>query len=50
MPGPEVAGKLVGTDSDYRIRIGDYRVVYFVDDTAAAITIYRIRRRKDAYK
>lgn len=31
-PRPVGCRKLVGSDSSYRIRIGDYRVVYLVED------------------
>lgn len=40
--------KLTGEDG-YRLRIGDYRVLYRVDDAAKRIYIYRIKHRKDAY-
>jgi mRNA interferase RelE/StbE len=34
----------------YRIRIGDYRVVDDVDDEASAVTVLRIRHRRDVYR
>ncbi len=38
------------TEEDgYRIRAGDYRVLYRIDDTARRIFIYRVKHRKDAY-
>jgi len=38
------------TDEDgYRIRTGDYRILYRIDDTAKRIYIYRIKHRKDVY-
>lgn len=40
--------KLTGDDG-YRIRVGDYRVLYRVDDSARRIYIYRVKHRKDAY-
>jgi mRNA interferase RelE/StbE len=36
-------------DDGYRIRAGDYRVLYRIDDTARRIYIYRVKHRKDAY-
>jgi len=33
----------------YRIRVGDYRIVYTVDDTAAVVTVAKIARRDKAY-
>ncbi len=40
--------KLTGEEG-YRIRAGDYRVLYRVDDASKRIYIYRIKHRKDAY-
>jgi mRNA interferase RelE/StbE len=42
--------KLVGSDSSYRIRIGDYRVVYFIEDIICVVEVERVRHRKDVYK
>lgn len=36
-------------DDGFRIRAGDYRVLYRVDDASKRIYIYRIKHRKDAY-
>jgi len=36
--------------SGYRLRIGDYRVLYTVDTKRKQIVVYRVRHRKDAYK
>jgi len=49
-PRPRGCRKLVGTDSDYRVRVGDYRIVYEVDDRTRTITVYRIRHRSDVYE
>ncbi len=38
------------TDEDgYRIRTGDYRILYRIDDSLKRIYIYRIKHRKDVY-
>jgi mRNA interferase RelE/StbE len=42
--------KLKGEENAYRIRVGDYRIVYAIDDVIKIIEIQRIRHRKDAYK
>ncbi|MCX7716119.1 MAG: type II toxin-antitoxin system RelE/ParE family toxin [Endomicrobia bacterium] len=34
----------------YRIRVGDYRIVYFVDDTEKVVTILKIGHRKEVYR
>lgn len=49
-PFPPQNRKLAGTDRHYRIRIGDYRVIYTVDTVEKAIVIQHIRHRKDAYR
>ena len=40
----------LGGGKGYRIRIGDYRVIYTVDKTAKTITVIRIRHRRDVYR
>lgn len=40
--------QLTNFSPEYRLRIGDYRVLFEVEQNK--ITIYRIRHRKDAYK
>jgi mRNA interferase RelE/StbE len=49
-PFPAQSKKLRDSEASYRIRIGDYRVIYQVDTKGEIITIYHIRHRKDAYK
>jgi Cytotoxic translational repressor of toxin-antitoxin stability system len=49
-PRPEGARKLVGSENIYRIRIGDYRVVYLISDRQLIIEIIRVRDRKEAYR
>ena len=34
----------------HRIRVGDYRVLYDIDDAARAVTVLRVRHRRDAYR
>ncbi len=49
-PRPPGAKKLVGSHSDWRVRIGQYRIVYEVDDDARLITVYVVAKRSDAYR
>ena len=49
-PFPSQHKKLLGSESSYRIRIGDYRVIYQVDPETKIITIYHVRHRKDVYR
>jgi len=49
-PRPQGCKKLKGGDNEWRIRIGNYRVVYIIDDRKAAVEITRIRHRREAYQ
>ena len=49
-PFPGQSKKLKDSESSYRLRVGDYRVIYQVDQEKKTIVIYHIRHRKDAYK
>ncbi|TMD34242.1 MAG: type II toxin-antitoxin system RelE/ParE family toxin [Chloroflexi bacterium] len=48
-PRPHGDTKLAGRD-DFRIRVGDYRVVYAVDDDRRLIVIARIAHRREVYR
>jgi mRNA interferase RelE/StbE len=47
---PHGAEKLAGYDDRYRIRQGNYRIVYAIEDKAGRVTIYKIGHRKDNYR
>lgn len=49
-PHPSNHKKLLSTEHNFRIRIGNYRVVYFVEDNKLLIEIIRVGHRKDIYK
>ena len=49
-PRPPGVRKLVGHESLYRIRVGQYRVVYDIDDQGRSIRITRIRHRREVYR
>ena len=49
-PRPHGSRKLVGEEATYRLRVGQYRVVYEVDDAKRSVLITRVRHRKDAYQ
>lgn len=48
-PRPPGAKKLVGPEG-YRVRKGDYRILYTIDDPARLVRVYRIGRRSDVYR
>jgi mRNA interferase RelE/StbE len=49
-PLPQGSQKLAGSDHTYRIRVGDYRVVYELLRQAGLVEIQRVRHRKDVYR
>jgi mRNA interferase RelE/StbE len=49
-PRPHGSEKLAGYTDRYRIRQGNFRIVYFIDDTELEVTIYKIGDRKDVYR
>lgn len=49
-PRPGSSRKLVGSSNLWRLRVGDYRVVYAIDDERRVVDISAIRHRKDAYQ
>ena len=48
-PRPPGCKKLQGGENEWRIRVGDYRVVYTIDDTKLLVEVTRIRHRSEAY-
>ena len=49
-PRPDGIVKLKGSDNEYRIRIGDYRVRYEIDDESQLVQILQCKHRKDVYR
>ena len=47
---PSGTRKLQGADDLWRLRVGDYRVVYAIDDKKQLIDVRVVRHRKDAYR
>jgi len=41
--------RLSGEDG-YRLRSGDYRILYRIDDTIKTVYIYRVKHRREAYR
>jgi mRNA interferase RelE/StbE len=48
-PRPPNCRKLVGEESLWRIRVGDYRVIYNIDNERKLIDIIYVRHRSKAY-
>lgn len=49
-PRPPGSQKLKGYSHRYRIRQGDYRILYVVDDAQKNVTVFLVKHRKDVYR
>lgn len=49
-PRPAGCREISGSKNDWRIRIGDYRVIYEVTDRENAVRVMRVRHRSEAYR
>ncbi len=49
-PRPPGIAKLSGTVNRWRVRIGDYRILFEVDDRAQTVLVLRIVHRREAYR
>lgn len=49
-PFPRQSIKLAGTEQLYRVRIGDYRMIYGVDKENRHVVIHYVRHRRDVYR
>jgi mRNA interferase RelE/StbE len=50
-PKPKGSLKLKGKEGEgWRIRIGDYRILYTIEESQKIIRIYRISHRREAYR
>ena len=49
-PRPTGCTKLEGAFDLWRVRVGDYRIIYEVDDQARTVDVSVVRHRRDAYR
>ena len=49
-PRPTGAIKLAGETAAWRVRIGDYRVIYDIFDDVLVVTVLAVGHRRDAYR
>ena len=47
---PHGCRKITGSRNDWRIRIGDYRVIYEIDEKTNIIRVMRVRHRRQVYR
>ncbi len=48
-PRPNGCKKLKGADNEYRLRIGDYRILYLIEDSIRIVEIFKIGHRRNIY-
>jgi mRNA interferase RelE/StbE len=49
-PLPVGCKKLVGSEHTFRIRVGDYRIVYDIQGSELVVYVVRVRHRRDVYR
>ena len=49
-PRPNGVTKLAGDENLYRIRVGDYRIIYQIQDKALLVLVIKIRHRREVYR
>jgi mRNA interferase RelE/StbE len=49
-PKPTAVKALQGNDSIFRIRVGDYRILYTIEDRARVVLVIRIGHRREIYR
>jgi mRNA interferase RelE/StbE len=49
-PRPSGCRKIAGSKNDWRIRMGDYRIIYEIDEKTKAVRIMRVRHRREVYR
>jgi len=49
-PHPSGSRKLIGFENEWRLRVGNYRVLYVIDDSTHSVVVARIAHRREAYR
>ena len=50
-PRPRGVAKLQGSEGEgFRVRVGNYRILYTIDDGTRTVSVYRVRPRPTAYR
>ncbi len=49
-PRPNGVDKLEGNDELYRVRVGDYRIIYQIRDRELIVLVVRVGHRREVYK
>lgn len=49
-PRPTGCKQMTGPEGFYRVRSGDYRAIYAIEDAALLVTIVKVAHRRDVYR
>jgi mRNA interferase RelE/StbE len=49
-PRPQGSKKLEGTEDLHRVRVGDYRIVYRIEEEVLLVLVVRVAHRSDVYR
>lgn len=49
-PRPRQSHKLAQSENSYRLRVGDYRILYQIDDEIQLIIVFKVGHRRDVYR
>ena len=49
-PRPDRVKKLTSTENAWRIRVGDYRIIYSIEDDILVMTVVRVAHRREIYR
>ena len=49
-PRPPGAVKLAGPDNFWRVRVGDYRIVYLIQDAVLLVLVVKVGHRREIYR
>ncbi len=49
-PRPPGAARIMGRPDLYRVRVGDWRIVYVIDDDERLVAVARIAHRREVYR
>lgn len=49
-PRPRGCRKILGSVNDWRIRVGDYRIIYEINESSKSIRVMRVKHRGGVYR
>ncbi len=50
VPRPPGCRKISGSENKWRVRVGDYRILYEIDDKNSTAKVMRVKHRREVYR